>query len=341
MLIDVEHINNDEKVESSSSINNSNSVEQNRRPIDIGDMSNDEKVKVPSSSTSIQSNGRLPSPLPRLRSNSSNRYQTDNNSTITDITLNRYQQSRLTPTTYKSHSSLYHTAINNGESASNFDIPIKTAVVTDTRTSFAKKSTVNSNVQQQPTPSKSFRKTVPLPSSINKINEDRNAYVNNDDLSVRRNFTDGNNSTKIDHESVRNNGIEINQSLSTPRMNHSTIHMGNDNQDLNNSYPSRNQDLNNSYQSRNNMDNNLNENFGYSNIKSNDYTKSIDNSYPDRTSRSYKSLSTCTTPDSRISPKANPDIRVHEFPGSTNNSYDYELKPHSFVQPDSLLLIEL
>jgi hypothetical protein len=334
MLIDAEDINNNEKVETSSSINNSNYMEQNRRPVDISDINNDEKVKVPSSSTSLQSNGRLPSPLPRLRSNSSNRYQTDNIPSKTDIILNRYQQSRLTPTTYKSHRSLYDTAINNVESASNFDIPIKTSELTDTRTSAGKKSGVNSNVQQQPTPSKSFRKTVPLPSSKNKINEDRNIYNNNDDLGARRNFADRNNSAKIDHyESVRNNGIDINQLLSTPRLNHSTVHMENDNQDLNISY-----------QSRNNMENNLSENltnFSHSNTKSNDYTKSKDNSYRERTSGSYKSLSTSTTPDSRISPKANPDIRVPVFPGSTNNSHDYELKPRPYIPPESLLLIEL
>jgi hypothetical protein len=302
-------------------------------------MNNDEKVKAPSSSTSMQSNGRLPSPLPRLRSNSSNRYQTDNfpsgNDTL--ITSNRYEQSQPTPTTYKSHlhnsSTVYHTAKNNGESASaTINLPIKTPEFTDTRTSASKTGCVSNNVQRQPTPSKSFRKTVPLPSFIN--DDDRNTFANTDDLNSRRNSAIETNSAKTDHnESVRNNGININQSLSTPRLNYNNIHMGNDNQDLDHNY-----------QSRSNVDNKSNQNspnFNQNNSKSADYTKNIDTLYPERNSRSYKAFSTCTTPDSQISPKANPDVRVPGYLDSTNNSQDFELQSNPFVLPESLLLIEL
>jgi hypothetical protein len=215
MLIDVEDMNNNDKaVTTSSSSNDCDPVQQNRRPINIGDMNNDEKVKAPSSSTSMQSNGRLPSPLPRLRSNSSNRYQADNftSSNDTSITSNRYEQSQQTPTTYKSHlhnsSTVYHTAINNGESASaTIDIPIKTSELTDMRTSASKTGCISNNVQRQPTPSKSFRKTVPLPSFIN--DDDRNTFANNDDSNSRRNSAIENNSATIDHnESVRNTSTD-------------------------------------------------------------------------------------------------------------------------------------
>lgn len=341
MLIDVEDMNNNEKAvtAASSSLNDSSPMQQNRRPINVGDMNNDEKVKAPSSSTSMQSNGRLPSPLPRLRSNSINRYQTDNFPSGIDtlVTSNRYEQSQPTPTTYKSHlhnsSTVYHTAKSNGESAlATIDIPIKPLEFTDTRTSASKNGCISNNVQRQPTPSKSFRKTVPLPSFIN--DDDHNTFANTDDLNSRRNFAMNNDSAKIDHyESVRNNGININQSLSTPRLNYNNIHIGNNDQDPDHTY-----------QSRSKMDNKSNQDsskFSQNISKSVDYTKNIDTLYPERNSRSYKAFSTCSTPESQISLKANPDIRIPGYLDSTNNSQDFELQSNPFVPPESLLLIEL